>query len=438
MRIVSIGWELEEPEVERAELFSAESLASYDVVLLDPAGLPRLWEGQARLEGDGVWRLYPGQDLGLSRALERLFSLRQGELTDLLQRGGGLLVVRVRPEGPGVEIAGNPPHRVTPYSLLPHLSLVADPHHLSLPQGLRFVPRRGRDISWLDQTHPLAPYLEGLLDLGYEAVLTSSLGAPLSAFGEVLAKNRVGDVLAWDLPVGTGRILFLPAFPGADSHRAGELLIPSLAELLGSPLPEGGADWLSDYPLPGEEKLLAKREELEARRRELKEEERELAEELRRISGLRGLLYPRGLSGLRVAAGLALERLGCRVSPEGERFLSARAGKRELLLRPALSLSGPIGPEPYRELLLALDRLRNEEGREVHGVLVAVAEPRLHPKRRGPQWTEAVRRGCAEHGITLISGYQLFQAVAAALEGDRAREVMRAFSETEGEWRWKP
>ncbi|HEC63105.1 MAG TPA: hypothetical protein ENI38_01775, partial [Candidatus Acetothermia bacterium] len=69
MRVIALGWELEGPGVERAELFSSESLASYDAVLLDPAGIPRLWEGQARLEGDGVWRLYSGQDLGLSRAL---------------------------------------------------------------------------------------------------------------------------------------------------------------------------------------------------------------------------------------------------------------------------------------------------------------------------------------------------------------------------------
>jgi hypothetical protein len=254
----------------------------------------------------------------------------------------------------------------------------------------------------------------------------------------VLAKNRVGDALAWDLPVGTGRILFLPSSPGADPRRAGELLIPALAELLERPVPEGGPDWLSNYPLPGEEELLSKKEELELRRRELEKEAEELARELGRISGLRGLLYPRGLAGLRATVELALEELGCRVAKEGDRFLSARAGKRELLLRPALSPSGPVGPEPYRELLLALDRLKNEEGREAHGVLVVVAEPRLDPRRRGPQWAEAVRRGCAEHGITLVSGYQLFRGVVAAREGDRAEEVLEALFETEGEWRWKP
>ena len=437
MRIISIGWELEGPELERAELFSAESLASYDAVLWDPEAVPQLWRGHAQLEGEGIWRIYPGRDLGLSRALERLLSLRRDELSDLLQRGGGLLVVRVRPEEEELEIAGNPPRRITPYSLLPHLSLVADPHHLALPQGLRFVPRRGRDIAWVEAAHPLTPYLESFRPLGYQAVLASSLGAPLSAFGQVLATNRVGDAVAWDLPVGTGRILFLPAFPGADPRRAWELLLPALAELLECPLPEEGPDWLSHYSLPEEEELSAKLSQLEDERRRLEEEALGIKQRLEKVSGLRGLLYPRGLAGLRAAVKLALERLDCSVAPHGERFLAAQAGKRELLIRPALSLSGPVGLEPYRELLLELDRLATEEGREVHGVLVAVAEPRLDPRRRGLQWTEAVRRGCREHGITLISGYQLFQALQVALAEDRAGEVREALAETEGEWRLK-
>jgi len=437
MRILSIGWNLEGPGLERAELFSADSLASYDVVLLDPRELPRLWQGHAQLEGDGMWRIYPGRDLGLARALERLFSLRRGELSDLLQKGGGLLVVRVRAEAEPLELAGNPPRRITPYSLLPHFSLVADPHHLALPQGLRFLPRRGRDISRVDAAHPLSPYLEAFRGLGYEAVLASSLGAPLSAFGRVLAENRVGDAVAWDLPVGEGRILFLPAFPGADPRRAGELLLPALAEILEVPSPEEGPDWLSRYPLPGEEELAARLSRLRGRQQRLAQEARAIDRKLGRLAGLRGLLHPRGLAGLKAAVRLALEQLGAQgVSAQG-RFVSARVGKRELLLRPALAPSGPVGAEAYRELLLELDRLKNEEGRRVHGVLVAVAEPRLDPKRRGPQWTEAVRRGCAEHGITLISGCQLFQALHSALAGGRAGEVLKALAETEGEWRLK-
>ncbi|HAF70172.1 MAG: hypothetical protein XD60_0790 [Acetothermia bacterium 64_32] len=433
MRVLALGWDVEGPGVVAAQLPEADSLASFDAVLYDPASVPELWRGHAELSGDGVWRLYPGRDLGLSRALERLFSLRRDELSALLQKGGGLAVVRARAGGEFVEIASSPPHRLTPYSLLPHLSLVADPHHLVLPQGVRFIPRRGQDITWIHPAHPLTPYLEAFAPLGYEAVLVSSLGAPLSAFGNVLAKNRVGDVLAWDVPVGTGRLLFLPSFPGADPKRAGELLLPALGALLSRPLAEGGPSWLSKYTLPGEEGLAEEARALEAEGRRLREREEKLREAWGRFDSLRGLLFPRGAVGLLSAAREAMECLGFSCEPVPQDGLLCRAKEGTGLLRAAFSPGGPIGPEEHRALLLSLDRL----AQEAHGILLVVAEPRLDPPRRGPQWTEAVRQGCRRHGITLLSGYQLFRALQHALGGGGTEGIRRSLLSWEGEWGWR-
>ena len=438
MKALALGWDIDGPGVVKAELPDADSLASFDAVLYDPGSVPELWRGHAELSGDGAWRLYPGRDLGLSRALERMFSLRRDELAALLQNGGGLVVVRARPGEEFVEIASSPSHRLTPYALLPHLALVSDPHHLVLPQGLKFIPRRGRDITWIEPAHPLTPYLEAFAPLGYEAVLVSSLGAPLSAFGQVLAKNRVGDVLAWDVPVKAGRLIFLPAFPGADPQLAGELLLPALGALLSRPLAEGGPSWLSKYTLPGEEELAAEARALEAEKKRLKKKEEELQEAQRAFDALRGLLFPRGAQGLLSAVKAALERLGFSCEPLDHATLVGRAEEGEALVRASFSPSGPIGPEEHRALVLSLDRRHTEGHGEAHGVLVAVAESRLDPRRRGPQWTEAVRRGCRKHGITLVSGYQLFRAVEHVLKGGERKEIRESLVASEGEWRWKP
>ncbi len=438
MRVLAVGWEVEGPGVTRGEFPTAESFASYDAVLIDPERLPSLWEPHALLEPDGVWRLHPGRDFGLGRALDNLFSARRGELEDLLVRGGGVLVVRVRPAGEGVEVVGNPPRRLDPYAFLPRASLVSGPHHLGLPQGLRFVPRRGRDLTVAAPTHPLAPYLQALAPWGYEAVLVPTLGAPLAAFGGVLATNRVGDAVAWDLPVGTGRILFLPSFPGASPAEAGEHLLPALASLLTQPLPEDLPDWLHGHSLPGEDGLRARRAELDRRRGALEREEEELAAERRGYDLLRGLLSPRGRAGLLAAAGAALSRLGFTVSPaEGDgATLLARSPEGELLVRVALSPFGPVGPEEHRALVLDLDRLRSAERREARGMLVCLAEPRLDPRRRGPQWTEAVERGCRDHGLVLASAYDLFKAVRHVLGGGDPAEVRQGLLGSEGAWRW--
>lgn len=439
MRVLAVGWEVEGPGVARGEFPSAESLASYDAVLIDPEPLPSLWEPHALLEPDGVWRLHPRRDFGLGRALDNLFSARRGEIEDLLLHGGGMLVIRVRPPGEGVEIPGNPPHRLDRYAFLPRASLVSGSHHLGLPGGLRFVPRRGRDLSVAAPIHPVAPYLQALAPWGYEAVLVPTLGAPLASFGRVLATNRVGDTVAWDLPVGTGRILFLPSFPGTSPAETGEHLLPALVSLLAQPLPEDLPDWASGYPLPGEDALRGREAALAQQREALEREEEKLRAERWGYDLLRGLLSPRGRAGLAAAASDALSRLGFSVSPAEEDggTLLARGPEGELLVRVALSPFGPVGPEEHRALLLALDQRRSEKGEDTRGLLLALAEPRLDPRRRGPQWTEAVERGCRDHGLRLAAAYDLFKAVRHVLGGGDPTEVRQGLLAGEGAWRWK-
>lgn len=439
MRVLALGWDIEGPGVVRAEFPSAESLTSYDAVLVDPEPLPALWQSQAVLSPDGMWRIYPGRDLGLARALQNLFAARRGESEDLLLRGGGVLVVRVRAPGEGVETAGNPPLRFDRYAFLPRASLVSGPHHLGLPQGLKLVPRRGRDIAVAAPGHPLASYLAAFASHGYEAVLVAALGSPLASFGQVLASNRVGDVVAWDLPVGTGRILFVPSFPGASPAEVGEHLLPALASLLAVPLPESLPDWLAGYSLPGEEDFREEEAGLARERDALGKKEDDLREKKRTLDALRGLLSPRGTVGLVQSVQAALAHLGFTSSPvEGSAAtVHASSPEGDLLVRVALSLFGPVGPEEHRALLLDLDRLRAEEKGDARGVLVCLAEPRLDPRRRGPQWTDAVRRSSRDLRLTLTSSYDLFRAVRHALSGGSAEDVVKDLLSTEGEWRWK-
>lgn len=435
VRILAVGWELESPRIERADFPSAESFASFDAVLVDPGCIPPLWRPYAELGPDGTYRLHPGRDLGLSRALLNLFSLRQKEAEDLLFRAGGVLVVRVRAAEEGVVIEGNPPRRLDGYGFLPKASLVAGPHHLALPQGIRFLPRRGQDLIIADPLHPLAPYLARFAHHGYDAVLTTLFGVPLSAFGKVLAQNRVGDPLSVDLPVGMGRILFLPPFPGADGPEAAELLCAGLGALLSLPLPETAPAWLENYPLPGEEEIRKIAEELAKERERLKRREEELRETQKGLDLLKALLFPRGKAVLVQAAQAAFARLGFMVQPgQNEAEFVAESPEEAFYVRVAFSPVSAVGPEEHRALLLSLDRLRNEERREVRGLLVCLSQPALEPRRRGPQWQEAVERASHDHRFVLLSAFDLFQAVGHCLSGADPSEIRKALAQAEGPW----
>lgn len=436
VHILAIHWDLDGPGFTRGDFTSAESFASFDAVLVDPEPLTELWRRQAELAPDGTWRVHPGRDLGFSKALENLFTRRRREVEDLLLRGGGILGVRVRPPGEEVVVEGAPPRTFHRYSFLPHASLTAGAQHLSLPQGIRFLPRRGRDLHCTAPLHPLFSFLRRFSSLGYEAVLTSTLGAPLSQFGQVLAQNRVGDPLALDLPVGLGRILFLPAFPGAEGKEAGELLRAGLAALI-SPLPEGSPEWLEKYVLPGEEEFREAEEELKKERERLERREEELREVRKDYDLLRALLFPRGMAGLIQAVAAALSRLGFSCTPGPTTYSLIAEAEESFLVWAAYSPFQPAGPEEHRALLVELDRLRNEERRLLRGMLVALAEPRLDPKRRGPQWEEAVERAAFDHHLVLLSAADLFFAVAEVLGGADPKGIRQSLAQAEGPWTGK-
>ncbi len=442
MRILSVGWDIRGLGPVADGLAEVESLADYDVVLLDPEVVWTLWRPHAQLEADGVWRLYQGRDGGLSRAMERLLSCRRVELEALLQKVGGTAVFRLRAPEPAVEVVlpGGGARLVDARSLLPRVSLSREGKHLSLPQGVRMIPRRGRILEEVDQTHPLAEYLRSHADLGYEAAVVSAFGVPLDTFGRVLARDRVGDAVAWELAVGAGRLVFLPAFAGGDPRQLGEALRPGLGALCEAPLAAWGPEWLSRYALPGEEELEARERDMEKRREEIRQQDKELAAQRQEYDTLRALLYPRGVRELAQAVARALGRLGfsCTPRPDMPRTLEARSPEGTLLVRAAYFPVGQAGPEEHRALLVDLDRVQVEERRPLRGALVVSAEPELEPTRRPAQWAESVRRGCLEHEMSLLSADTLFRVVASLSGEEDAAKVRTSLLQAAGEWRGKP
>jgi len=439
MRILSVGWDVRGLGPVADGLADADSLAEYDVVLLDPECLSGLWRPHAQLEPDGVWRIHQGRDGGLARAIERLLYTRRLELEALLLRVGGTLVVRTSAPGPSVELVGahGGARQVDARTVLPPVDLSCEGQYLALPKGIRLLPRRGTTLVDVDDSHPLAGYLRQYSACGFEAVIVSTFGVPLEAFGRVLARDRVGDAVAWEVAVGAGRLLFVPSLPGADPREIGDALRPVLGALCEGPVATAGPDWLARYVLPEEEELGAQERELADARAQLLRQEEQLAASRREYASLRALLYPRGARDMLQAATVALGRLGFSCTPRADipRTLEARSDEGTLLVRTVYSPVGQVEAEEHRALLLAVDRVHTEERRAVHGALVVTAHPENEPTRRPAQWTDAVRRGCVEHDMALLTGLTLFQAMSAADEENDRTKVRRSLLEAAGEWR---
>jgi len=319
-RHLAIDWNLDHPAIHRDPFFGRFSFSAFDAVFIDPEPISRHWTAEVATGGDGIRRTDPERDRGFGRTLKAWMQRRRAEADDLLKRGGGIIVCRLRPRGEPLEIlsSGGVPERVDRYSWLPSITLVDRHHQLSFPTNGRFLPRRGEDIVLAGTGSPFEDYLrefEG--HIVYDAVYQDLLSTPIERFATVLARNRVGDIVALEIPFDEGRLILVARK---------EAFRPAFA-----PIP----DWLPSYPLPGEDELVDELTGLTERRDALALKVEETAKKLEEKTRYKLLLYAKGRFSFLPAVADSFRALGFDVtesgpelvlqSPEGDAIVAAEA-----------------------------------------------------------------------------------------------------------------
>ncbi|MCX6910003.1 MAG: hypothetical protein NTY01_18440, partial [Verrucomicrobia bacterium] len=151
---------------------------------------------------------------------------------------------------------GTPVERLDRYTWLPHVALVDRQHHFAFPSNGRFVPRRGQDVIVEASGSPFEEYLRTFEErISYSAVYQDLLSTPLERFATVLARNRVGDAVALEIPVDEGRLVLLPPLEGVSPSREADVLLDVVRRASTRPPFVAEPDWLPGYALPGEEAL---------------------------------------------------------------------------------------------------------------------------------------------------------------------------------------
>ena len=435
---LSIDWRLDHPDIRREEFFALASLSSYSAVFIDPESISRSWTFDIAPGGDGARRTDPLQDRGLGRTLSAWMTRRRTEAEDLLKRGGGLLVCRMRPRGEPLLIAGEAPEeRIDRYSWLPSVALVDRHHQFAFPANGRFVPRRGEDVVVEETDSPFAGYLrrfEGRI--AYSAVYQDLLSAPIDHFATILARNRVGDVVALEIPFDEGRLVLLPPVEGASPAQEAEALLEAAEAAAARPGFFATPDWLPSYLVPGEEDLINELAGLEERLATLAAKIEEVSGKLSETSRFNRILYTRGRFSYLPAVADSMHALGFEVDA-GSDVLRLRSEEGDALVVAAAAEANAVGLPPYRDLLKAIDRAVTEGDGHHKGILVVSGSRELDPKRRPTQFSPEVLRGCQAQGFCLISSYALFKLVQKSLADRKAdlAPLRRAILECDGEFR---
>jgi len=439
IRSLSIDWRLDHATIQREQFFGRSSFSAYHAVFLDPADISLRWTRDIPLSADGTRRIDPRQDRGLSKTLASWMGKRRTEAEDLLRRGGGVLVCRLRTRGEGLEIVSEelPSERIDRYSWLPTISLVDKQHQLTFPANGRFVPRHGDDVIPMASDSPFAHYFEQLEGhFVYDAIYEDLLSTPIDRFARVLATNRVGDVVALEIPFEEGRLVLVPPVQGISPSREAAVLMEAVERMAERPAFASEPDWLPSYPLPGEDSLADELHRLTERHASIAAKLDELQGNWDQTTRLKGMLYTRGRFGFLPLVAEGFEALGFDVERDGE-LLRLRSDEGDAVVV-AEAAEGPRVELPvYRRLLQATDQSVTDGEGHIKGVLVASGSRSLDPKRRPTQFSENVLRGCTERGFCLLTSYHLFKLVQVALASKSKNhgDVRRALIECEGEFR---
>jgi hypothetical protein len=415
MRILSLGQGLPDANIDNFNWASALSFYDYDAIVVDPAeAVSALVEGLVRGEGDfQTYDDIPIADgptssdtVGLADLLRR----RRDETEKLLARGG-LVVVFGYPDVPHPKVAGfTGCHR---YYWLPAPT--------GTDYGAGFVKAAsGRHVKVVDYEHPFANYLDARRD---DVLYRASFAEGATGFpgARVVGRSAGDTAICIDVPVGGGRVIFVPALPprlsGSDRGAAASHLVAAIRNTLLTSAEGSAPDWVGQVTLPGLDASRRRMEDAEAKLDELEAELDEARNEYRATELYRRVLWQEGKYGFELPVREALKLLG--LTEYSTPDMPGRfAYKGDQLMVEAESSTGAVGMDPHYRLRQRIEERIVDDAREPpRGLIVVNGYREIEPARREQEHLDALRVASESMRYCVITASQLFEAVKDKLEG---------------------
>lgn len=211
MRTLVIGIALPRADFDNYSFLSAPSFGEYSRLIVDMATVSR--DVDDVIHGSGVQTTYGGQAIVNGDASAHAFSLREllamrRREADWVLAHGGLVVCLAYPEV-AHDVEGG---RWPSYSWLP------EPEDFSYGGGL--LAGFGRPGAVLvDPDHAFAPYITALAPRLAYRVYVNEDGPGLEGRATVFARSAGGVAVAFEIPVGEGRLVVLPPLVKRESDR---------------------------------------------------------------------------------------------------------------------------------------------------------------------------------------------------------------------------
>jgi hypothetical protein len=431
VRILSLGVGLPDAAIDNYNWASSLSFYDYDAIIVDPAlSVSRMIDGVAK--GDGEYKTYEevpiadGPTSSDSVGLADLLRRRKDETERLLARGG-IVVVFGQPDVPHTRVSGFAgAHR---YYWLPAPA--------GADYGPDYVkPAIGRHVNVVDWEHPFANYLDARR---YDVLYRASFAEGAAGFpgSRVIARSDGGTAIALEVPVGGGRVIFIPALPmrinPADRSRFANNLVSAIRNSLLTTAEGTAPEWVQEENLPGLDDARRRMEEAEAKLEDLEAELDTARGEYLSIERYRRILWQEGKYGFDLPVRDALTLLGMRQFSQVDQPGHFALGAEAVFLE-CESSNGAVGMDPHYRLRQRLDmKIADEARTPPHGLVVVNGFREQPPAEREQEYTNALRVAAESMRYTLLKASDLFNAVRDKLEGKSdGKEFCKKLVETEG------
>lgn len=463
LKILSIDYLQDDERIHHYSFYKSPSFADFDSLIIDPHLIPEIWTTSKKVitYNDGSLWAYSDNDDGFSKALKEIINRRAKETQLLLEITGGIVICFLRNKRSVLNCAPNKyktedrsiihsyswiPTREfsytyrsrTPYSN--KVEVLLGKYKLS-SYTFDPSPRLGKEISEIDKSHPFSQYFIALRDnIYFEAVLSDS---GLCNVSKPIAKNKVGEVIALEIPFGKGKFIFLPPFDeSVDPKKVSGILIDCIRKSLQWTPPLTKPHWLKEYSLPEEEGLQEKMKDTEEKLKTILREKEELQKEVDEIELLKGLLYESGKYGLEPPVRKAFRILGFNVlePEEYDKPYDLFVTEEGLLVIGEIEGSkGSVDVEKYRQLLDYVTET-TLGGERCKGILIGNGYVDIEPSKRPEQFTEHAIRGCENQKYCRMTTTELYKAINTVLSEPKNQKLKDLIKERilscEGEFKF--
>lgn len=437
LKILSIDSPIIDERIIQSSFFKSSSFADYDVLIIDPHDISNVWEPNSHIvkDGDGSLWSYSLNDGGFSKSLNGIMRQRAEEVQLLLEKTGGIVVCFLRNIGTVLNYTSHEYNKgnrsiIHLYSWIPtkefsYFYKRHNPHsnkvetvegRCILSPSFNPYPRIGKEIGEIDKSHPFSQYFTALKsEIYFEAILNNPA---LFQISKPIAKNKVGEVVALEIPFGKGKFIFLPPFQkSVDTKKLTGVLLDCIRKSLEWVPSLIKPNWLIAYSLPNEERLQKKMKDAQDKLKTLLKEKEEIQKEIDEIELLKSLLYESGKYGLEPSVRKAFCILGFRVSEpeEYDKPYDLLAKEGELFIIGEIEGSkSQIDVGKYRQLLDYVTET-TIDGKKCKGILIGNGYIDTEPSERPEQFTDQVIRGCDSQKYCRMTTNELYKAVNAIL-----------------------